>query len=145
MNEPPKRNSNCLVDYKCPKCQSLGPFRMDTKCVMEWHDDGTEDSGKYDQHLNIDFHGRTTCVECEHNGLTEEFHIKKRYVMCAGNHCPHCGADTGWLYVAGQLQADGPKAWQKMKCIKCNGVWEDQFRLSMLGFQEDVDYDGGSE
>lgn len=36
-------NENCLKDFRCPKCDSFGPFNIAVICTMEIRDDGSEE------------------------------------------------------------------------------------------------------
>jgi len=133
-------NTNCLAGMKCPKCASTGPFLMDTKCVLRWNDDGTDDEGTFPQDIDRVPDGRSTCEECGHNAPTVEFDAEQFYVLRGGKHCPYCGAEERSLETDGPLQADGPNAGQDVRCNECGGTWQDLFQLTGLGNFPDRDF-----
>lgn len=93
-----KENTNCLAGMRCPKCFSLGPFKLATKgpdpellfnmrqmelyravengdiaireYMAAWHDDGSEDTGG-DTEFVLD--GEGECLSCGHAGLVKNF------------------------------------------------------------------------
>lgn len=66
-------NSNCLIGIKCPKCESLGPFRIASLCSAEVHDDGIESSTNYEW----DETSACSCLQCHENGKVEDFMEKE--------------------------------------------------------------------
>ena len=70
-------NNNVLDGYKCPKCDSEGPFRMD---VTIWgqvlvSDDGLslDDLSLTETEFSDD--GDTTCTACGYRDSTREFEV----------------------------------------------------------------------
>lgn len=63
-------NSNCLAGFRCPKCSSIGPFRIVVTTLALVTDDGTEDF----QGADWDDDSYCHCVSCQHDGIVEEFH-----------------------------------------------------------------------
>jgi ssDNA-binding Zn-finger/Zn-ribbon topoisomerase 1 len=67
-------NENMLEGIKCPQCGSLGPFVMSLNILgyAVVTDDGWDDL----QIVESEFHGLSSCVECNHewnvNDLTDE-------------------------------------------------------------------------
>lgn len=67
-------NENMLEGIKCPECGSLGPFVMSLNILgyAVVTDDGWDDL----QIVESEFHGLSSCVECNHewnvNDLTDD-------------------------------------------------------------------------
>jgi hypothetical protein len=70
MSKNKEANTNCLKSKRCPKCKSVGPFKVEGHALFVLHDDGTEDGGG-----NIEFNGDSyaECAECGHHGIWEQF------------------------------------------------------------------------
>ncbi len=64
-------NTNCLKGFRCPKCGSEGPFKIEATCLVLVHDDGIEDGEGYEW----DDSAWCACRECEHDGTVRDFTI----------------------------------------------------------------------
>jgi hypothetical protein len=72
MNDRQKEtqeNVNCLSGLRCPNCQSLGPFKIRTTCLMVWTDDGTDDY----EDCEFDEDSGCHCVNCGRLGKVLDF------------------------------------------------------------------------
>ena len=125
-------NSNCLVGKKCPKCNSQGPFKFATVCVMEWTDDGTG----YDESAEMSDTGFGFCIECGYAGGVSEFDAEKNYIATGGTNCPYCNHDQ---LEGGPFTGDNGLAWQEMHCNNCGAEWKDVYTLT--GIEDFPDYD----
>lgn len=65
-------NENCLCDMACPKCGSLGPYKIWAKAEFLVHDDGTESYSNVEWQLD----DPCECVSCRHFGKVKEFYAE---------------------------------------------------------------------
>lgn len=54
------------------------------------------------------------------------------YIQHGGNKCPFCTSSN--ITSDGHTQTDDKIAWQEIKCINCNKIWNDLYKL--VGFEE---------
>lgn len=68
-----KLNSNCLEGMRCPRCKSLGPFKIACTVLATFSDEGGED------HEGHDWGNQSycECVDCRHESTVADFQIKK--------------------------------------------------------------------
>jgi hypothetical protein len=60
--------------------------------------------------------------------ITKE--ISDKYIKENGSTCPFCGGDN---YEAdGSPQVDGQTAWQEVRCLDCEGCWQDVYTLTSI-------------
>lgn len=73
---PPPRtsNDNCLKGARCPKCKSLGPFRINVFCQAVVHDDGVNDTTSHDW---TDA-SHCICLECGFAASYRRFRERKK-------------------------------------------------------------------
>ena len=67
-----KINKNCLLEMRCPRCFSAGPFNIVCVTEVEMHDDGSEKHGVLD-HDN-DSHARCLSHPCRWSGTVGQMH-----------------------------------------------------------------------
>jgi hypothetical protein len=58
--------------------------------------------------------------------------LEKWYVAAEGAACPFCG--NKGIEGDGPIEADGPEAWQPVRCLQCEGHWLDGYRLTSVRF-----------
>ena len=68
-------NENCLKGFRCPSCESEGPFKIEARVVVMVYDDGTVDSG-YDTEWDDGSH--CECFDCGKYGTVKDFTNKKK-------------------------------------------------------------------
>ncbi len=68
-----ERNVNCLAGMKCPKCGSLGPFRIITTCLATVSDDGIEETEEHEWDANA----WCECKHCHECGTVGSFTERK--------------------------------------------------------------------
>jgi len=59
---------------------------------------------------------------------------REEYVAKGGLICPVCNSSA--IEAVGQIEADGPGAWQHAKCSSCGANWTDEY--SLTGFVMNV-------
>lgn len=74
-----KRNDNCLTDKACPKCGNRRRLLIESTCLMDVSDDGTDSYG------DVEWGDRSyaRCYECDHEGHLEDFTIEDLDVFLA--------------------------------------------------------------
>ena len=63
------KNTNCLAGMECPKCGSLGPFKISATSVFEMHDDGSEAHGD----VEFDDQAHCSCKACGYSTVVRGF------------------------------------------------------------------------
>ena len=63
-------NTNCLEGFKCPKCNSEGPFRIEVSTVMTVTDNGTEGDGADHE---WDENSYCECPKCDYANIVKTF------------------------------------------------------------------------
>ena len=51
---------------------------------------------------------------------------KDTYIKAKGLMCPYCGAES---VEGGFIEVDAAEAFQAMSCSRCQGKWQDVYRL----------------
>jgi len=69
-------NTNCLAGMKCPKCGSLGPFKIDVVTTVLMSDDGSDSCIDSDVRWADD--SPCICVACDFNGASKDFFKHKK-------------------------------------------------------------------
>lgn len=69
-------NTNCLAGMKCPKCNSLGPFKIDVVTTVLMSDDGSDSCIDSDVRWADD--SQCVCVACDFNGASKDFFKHKK-------------------------------------------------------------------
>jgi len=67
------KNTNVLAGMKCPKCRSLGPFRIAASCLAEVEDDGVESTTDFEWGDD----SPCGCVSCGFDGTVAQFKTGK--------------------------------------------------------------------
>ena len=65
----PNPNENCLEGMQCPHCGDYGPFKIEVRCIVTMHDDGTDD---YDD-TNWDGDSYCRCMNCGEEATVKAF------------------------------------------------------------------------
>ena len=63
---------NYILGYKCPKCESVEPFYIEVITLATVWQDGTEETHGF----SWDENSFCECVECNHTGRVEDFHVQ---------------------------------------------------------------------
>ena len=66
-------NTNCLAGMKCPKCGSLGPFKITVVTTVLMSDDGSDEGGDQEWGNN----SPCTCAACSFDGCVKDFSTEK--------------------------------------------------------------------
>jgi len=66
-------NVNCLEGWKCPKCESFGPFKINAtiNATVTMHDDGVHDQDNSETSWEAESY--TECCECGHEATVKCF------------------------------------------------------------------------
>jgi hypothetical protein len=64
------KNTNCLYGFRCPKCESLEPFYIESKVIVRVTDSGTEET---EGDIEWDDESYCRCGECDLVGSVKEF------------------------------------------------------------------------
>lgn len=67
-------NENCLKGFRCPSCESEGPFRIEACVIVMVYDDGTDGSDS-DTEWGDDSY--CECFNCGKYGTVKDFTNKK--------------------------------------------------------------------
>lgn len=68
-------NENCLQGFRCPSCESEGPFKIEARVLVTVYDDGTDDSESDAVEWNS--HSYCECCECHRYGTVGSFTNRK--------------------------------------------------------------------
>lgn len=82
----PKTNTNCLKDMRCPECSSLGPYRIEVICSMEFTDDGSANPEGADWGAD----SAISCLGCNYDGKVEDFEDTKALIAEGKFKCTDC-------------------------------------------------------
>ena len=52
---------------------------------------------------------------------------KRKYLQQRFGHCPYCDSDN---IEGGQVDVEGNRAFQAVRCLACDRHWEDEYVLS---------------
>lgn len=63
-------NENCLQGFRCPSCESEGPFKIEARVLVTVYDDGTDDSGS---DTEWDDGSYCECFNCGKRGTVKDF------------------------------------------------------------------------
>ena len=67
------RNTNCLAGIRCPRCASLGGFKIVSTCQVYVTDDGTEDAEGFEWADDSPCH----CCGCGYPATVADFKLPK--------------------------------------------------------------------
>jgi len=68
-----QRNTNCLAGLACPKCQSLGRFRIGVSAFVTMSDEGSEEC----EDIEWDNDAPCICLACQYSGRVSDFSVNQ--------------------------------------------------------------------
>ena len=74
-------NKNCLAGMKCPQCGSLEPYRIETRTVMHWTDEGEDYMADKGSNQEWDDDSYCQCLNCKLEGKVIDFQIATAVIV----------------------------------------------------------------